>query len=430
MPEGIAHRLSLRRVPRVLHASSASLPAAVVVLFGLAIALRLCFVFFLPFGVRVEYRLQGLNDEPSHYNYVKYLAQYRSFPVQKGSIKDGEPFQRNDFEYYQPPLYYLVGAALDAVFGGRWALPLCRMISFVCGILTIVMVGKLLEAAGVERQVRQAAMLFIALLPTHAYFCSVASNDAMSWLIAVLITRELFRIGGPARQPFTPKRAALLALYLSLGMLTKSSLAVFYPLSLGVIVYGCYKRKKCGILIGGALAVALSLAAVGPWYMRNLHLYGSLLALSTGFGKPAENLRTLLSIAGFVRMTVHYFWFPMLHAPGGTAALRCLNYLGTLIIGAHGIAAAWFITRRENRTFLAVLLLCLLALAAAAYVRLNLDFSNPEGRYLFPALAAIAFFFTAPARAFFGKMGWGKLVIGEICAVALYPYLFLLFVKI
>src|SRR5437016_9623061 len=42
-------------------------------------------------------------DEHSHFNYVKYVSEHGSFPVQ--TTKMGDP--ANEWEYFQPPLYYV-----------------------------------------------------------------------------------------------------------------------------------------------------------------------------------------------------------------------------------------------------------------------------------------------------------------------------------
>jgi len=98
-------------------------------LFGVALILRLVLVWVLPFGQTVKYGLEGLNDEPSHYNYVKYLAENRQFPVQTESSKSPAAFEHNVYEYYQAPFYYVINAFLVPITGLRNALYAGRMIS-------------------------------------------------------------------------------------------------------------------------------------------------------------------------------------------------------------------------------------------------------------------------------------------------------------
>ena len=63
-----------------------------------AILLRIVFVFAVPLGPVVERRLEGLNDEPAHLNYVRYLVEHRSLPIQTGHVRQPGAFGRGDFE--------------------------------------------------------------------------------------------------------------------------------------------------------------------------------------------------------------------------------------------------------------------------------------------------------------------------------------------
>ena len=49
----------------------------------IALCIRLAYVFLLPPTQTVSFRLEGLNDEASHLNYVHYLAQHKQFPIQQ-----------------------------------------------------------------------------------------------------------------------------------------------------------------------------------------------------------------------------------------------------------------------------------------------------------------------------------------------------------
>ena len=49
--------------------------------------LRLILLVAVPFGETVHLRLQGLNDEPAHYNYVRHLVDKKSFAVQTSSAR-------------------------------------------------------------------------------------------------------------------------------------------------------------------------------------------------------------------------------------------------------------------------------------------------------------------------------------------------------
>ena len=104
---------------------------------GAAIVLRASFALMLPLGQTVAGRLEGLNDEPAHFNYVRHLVEHRTFPVQTRHVAEPGAFERADFEYYQPPLYYLLCAPLVAVAGDPAGLTLSRTLSMCCALVSL-----------------------------------------------------------------------------------------------------------------------------------------------------------------------------------------------------------------------------------------------------------------------------------------------------
>src|SRR5262249_20330613 len=154
---------------------------------------------------------------------------------------------------------------------------------------------------------RRAGLAFAALLPVHVYFTSVASNDALCWLLAMLIARELIvRVQGAAQGPADLRLGVLLGL----GMLTKSALAVFYPVAAFAWVVAA-RREGGRAMIGALVALVVSALIAGPWYLRNLHVYGSLFALDVGFGPHEPGRWSLIAQAHAAAGTLRSFWFPM-----------------------------------------------------------------------------------------------------------------------
>src|SRR5262245_56255234 len=113
-----------------------------------AVAIRLFFVFAVPFGHAVRNHLEGLNDEPAHMNYVRALANQRTFPVQPHHAFEPGAFDRYDFEYYQPPLIYLLNVPVYLLAGDRHALIPLRLVSFVLGLLSLVVLARVLDRLG------------------------------------------------------------------------------------------------------------------------------------------------------------------------------------------------------------------------------------------------------------------------------------------
>jgi len=410
-------------------------PRATIIPFVLAIAValavRLTLVFALPFGQTVTWPLEGLNDEPAHFAYVSYLVENRAFPVQTRHVAEPGAFERADFEYYQPPLYYLLCAPLVAAAGGGGAgILLCRLFSFLCGLFSLAVLASVLARLGLGPSARRAGVAFAALLPVHAYFTSVVSNDGLCWLIALILTRELMvrARGKPARAAKGPAGLGpdiRLGALLGLGMLTKTALAVFFPVAL--LGYALLERRGPGrhVVAGALVAMGVSLALAGPWYARNVMLYGSPFALEVGFGPPEPGRWSLLAQAHAAASTLRTFWFPMQHL-SPTPAVVALRGIGALLAILHATLALRFLSRRlpfDGPGFIGV---ALVAGVLAGYVALILSWGESEGRFLLPALGPLVFLFVAPVFAFLrrrkmdARLGWVYLLL-----VALHPYLFL-----
>jgi len=407
------------RVATVLHAG----------VLAAAIVLRVCFTLTLPFGQTVAGRLEGLNDEPAHFNYVRYLVQHRALPVQTRHVAEPGAFERADFEYYQPPLYYLLCAPLVAFVGDHAGLTLCRALSLVCALLSLVVLSRILALLGLGATARQAGVAFAALLPVHVYFTSVVSNDGLSWLIALLITHELLRRVGQSAAATTQAGGigpdVRLGVLLGLGMLTKSALAVFYPVAL--LAYAVLRLDRRRALAGATIALVISLAIAGSWYARNVMVYGSPFALQVGFGPPEPGRWSLLAQAHAAAITIQTFWSPMQHVPATPSAL-VLRMLGIALVALHATAALGFMAKRLPLDRPTLVAGALLAVVVAGHVALNLTWGESEGRFLLPALGPIVFLVVAPVFAWAAARRNGERIAYAYCVLlAAHPYVFLMF---
>jgi hypothetical protein len=394
---------------------------------GLVLALRLAASFSIPFGRNVEHHLEGLNDEPSHFNYIKYCALHRAFPVLEHNVMEPDAFVRNEFEYHQAPLYYLLCAPFYRLFGENGAFAAGRLLSVFFGIAGLCVIALILRDCGLPARVQQAAVLFVGLLPSHLYFTVLVSNDALSWLFALLLTRALLRYGMLADSAAVAAgTSVMMALYLAAGAMTKSSLLILFPAAAGVFLYKYFISKNRTHLVQGALVLGTSGAAILPWYVRNLVLYHSLLGTPSS---PGDAFFTLQGLYGFLTATDKYFWFPMQHLHGGTAAYFVLCAVGAAVITVHALAAVWYFVKDGRRSFPAAALLFIFLLNAVAYAWYFFftKWGNPEARFLFPAIASIAFFFIIPAYDLFTRLNLERFFLPYILVVSLFPYPFLFF---
>jgi 4-amino-4-deoxy-L-arabinose transferase-like glycosyltransferase len=395
-----------------------------------ALSIRLAFVFLLPPTQTVSHRLEGLNDEASHLNYVHYLAQNKRFPVQHHHAREKDSFVRNEFEYYQAPVYYLCGAGIELVVGKNHTLLACRLLSFLFGALSLLVIKRIFSVLSFPAAVGNGAVLFTAFFPTHAYFCSVASNDSLSWLLALLVTLEL---AGLCRQdiPFDPGRLRRSALYtgllLGIGMLTKTSLLLFGPVVSGLFLYRFFASRNRQWLLALAAVLCITAVLAGPWYLRNLRVYGSLFAFNVGNGPPQFFLFSAHQFVRFLKLALYCFWFPMQHVPPSHAVGAMLWFEAFIMLVNCSLFAVYAVLKKKIALW-EILLAGLLLLNIAAYVNYNLHWDNADGRFLFPSLAAVLVFFCAPLYHFSERLRLQRLVVPLLVCESIFPYLLLLLV--
>lgn len=411
-------------------ATSPGPAAAFLTLLTLAVLLRGFLLVATPFGQTVASRIEGLNDEPAHVNYVRYLVEHRALPIQTHHYREPGAFERGDFEYYQPPLYYLVCAPLYAAAGERYGLYACRLVSFVCGLLSLVVVGRIFGLLDCSLSCRRLGIVFVALLPTHAYFSSLASNDSLSWLIALLIAREMLVLLDRWRDATEPPSLGFgvrLGLLLAAGTLTKNSIAIFPPVIALVYWYLAEGPRRPRVFFASLVPLGLMVLVAGPWYWRNHMVYGSFSALEVGFGPVEPGLVSPTGFAHVIRSTVRYFWFPMQHV-SGSAAANGIRVFGALLLALHAAAAVVYLRRPGGPDVKGLTMALLLFFALLAQITLGMSWTDIEGRFLLPALAPIAFLMVAPVFALAARWRDGeRLAWIYVVLVAAHPWAMLAF---
>ncbi|HEX2955826.1 MAG TPA: hypothetical protein VHO70_03305 [Chitinispirillaceae bacterium] len=347
--------------------------------------IRLLFLVVTPLGKEVSFRIEGLNDEPAHLNYVKYLAEHHQFPVQTESTRSPDAFKHNVFEYYQPPLYYLLCAPVYPVLGEKGTLYWGRALSFIFGVLTLLVVFDILKLLKFSGKDFVLPVAFASLQLSHVYFCSMLSNDSLSWLTGILIVNLLLR----KITSDTPKLSIdiWIGVLLATGLLVKSSLAMLLPVY-AVVLIADFIRQGKKIPVRQCIVLLAAVAVAAPWYARNYLLYSSVFAFEVGFGPTDVSYLHLQNVHTALNATIKYFFFPMQHIPV-TMAYKLINYAGVALIVAH-VSLVFrhlvmlFRTERAYR-----LLVLIVALAVVSYVSLLTKWFNAEGRYLFTAFGPI-----------------------------------------
>ncbi len=139
-------------------------------------------------------------DEPAHFNYIHELAATGQFPVLRMGDYDQAYLERLTgagfppelsiaplrYEAHQPPLYYLLGAAVFRLTGGG-LLPL-RLLSVALGALFIVLIYAIVRLIFPGRsELALGAAAFTAFLPMHVAQAASVNNDALAEVLLAAI---------------------------------------------------------------------------------------------------------------------------------------------------------------------------------------------------------------------------------------------------
>lgn len=362
-------------------------------------------------------------DEPAHFNYVRDLGQGR-LPVQQETDWDqayqalivtrGFPEELSidsiRYEGHQPPLYYawLVPGWLLTRDG-----PLERQAETVRVLSALLALPMLALAWQVARRVLReewlalAAVGFVALLPQQLAILGSANNDTLAQLVAVsLLLWSVWLVQRPPGPGVLPARwlvtgAVLVAVTLLAKTTAYPSLALV-PLALLLV------RDRVGwrgALLSGAIILGAGALLATPWFGRNLVEYGWPDVLgqirhdAIVVGQPGGRLDTVqgwsdTAYIGFRSFFVQLGWMAV---PAQDRVYQVLLVLTGLSLA--GLVLLLLRTRPVPRV--TWLLLASFGLVLLAVLYYNLRFFQPQGRYLFVALPAIAIGLMAGAAGLF-----------------------------
>ena len=348
-------------------------------------------------------------DEPAHWQYARYLHDRWALPH----------YEKGFEEANSPPLAYLLFAPLavdagspDMVVGWSpqgafrltapprtflntgeafqrfWPLRLARLLAALISLGTVIFTWRAGIAAR-DASTGMVAALIAGLLPTFAFRAGHVSNDALLACAAAAATWGIVRL---VREPFAWRVALGAATAVGVAYLSKiSGIALVPPLALALVA----AQPADGWRTRGLRLAALGLAGaiVLPWTLRNLWLYGDPFA-SEAMRQAVAHLivdRPLLSrffLAEFPRALaksfVGIFGWATIMLPLWFYRAFWMVYA----IGGLGVLAG--LRRRTIDWRLATTLGLICACALAVVVRINLQFTQIQGRYLFPALPAFA----------------------------------------
>jgi hypothetical protein len=364
-------------------------------------------------------------DEPAHWQFARYLHDHWALPIYQPGFEEG----------YSPPLYYLALAPIavpsrlpstvvvndvagqpvslapprrflnsDRDLAWYWPVVVARLLTAAMALLTVWIVYR--TAAGVtDWRGGLTAAAIVAFLPQFSFRMVTVSNDAPVTMFGAVITWACVRL---LQRGFTWQRGVGAALALACAYLSKASATVLIaPLALALVEApaaatatstaapspSTWTSTSLIARVTRLTVLLVALAIVLPWTLRNVRLYGDPFVehARSVVGSDQLTYRSLFS--------TYFLWhFPVVltasftglfgweNVPLPTWAYAALRAFWVILLG--GLIRGWF-ARTVDRRLVRVLALTVLALIGFV-VYLNLSFTAPQGRFLLPALPALA----------------------------------------
>lgn len=366
-------------------------------------------------------------DEPAHYNYIRHLAQVGQLPV----LKDGDydenylrqltsqgfprdmPVDSLRYENHQPPLYYLLAVPVYRATNG--SLLALRLFSLVIGAGVVIFSGlavQILFSSSVPLVLATAG--FVAFLPQHVAMMAAVNNDSLAELWGAVTLWLLFRSSNSASRG-EHRIFWVLGLVIGMIFLTK---ATVYPVALTVgliLVWRTLLGRGNWAHLFRVFVPALALGML--WWGRNLLVYGwpDFLGLLRHDSVVVGQLRTdewlsqhgvIEAISLFIGTSFNSFWgqFGWMGVPMSASIYHMLIVFCTIVLVGLGMVSRMRPPMSEKQMDALLALFVLGMLTLVQYVVYNLTFVQHQGRYLFPALLAVALSVAA------GLWGWAIMI--------------------
>lgn len=299
-----------------------------------------------------------------------------------------------------PPLFYLIMAPfagpLTDSFGVLVAGLAARAVNVLLGAAAVAMIGYAARLAFPKNQLlAPVATLIAATCCSMLGVAGAVYNDTLATALTAACMALTFQFirSGPSR-----RRWILLAVVCCAALLTRLSLMVVVAVCMAVVVaegiargagrdrWGRWTSLANAVLVGALVALSS-----GWFYLRNLHLTGTI----TG-GHPewaAEHFNTVAVSVGELAMRPET-WQRLLSLFVPVPALGRVGLLLILVPAACGLGAGVLTIARKQVTKADIVVVGLLGVEAVLILAMQLKYSAGGGglhpRYLLPTLLTLA----------------------------------------
>lgn len=369
-------------------------------------------------------------DETDHFAFADYISRNWSLPLQDPDVEThwGQ-------EGSQPPLYYILVAPLIAPFdtsdleehirqnphvilgdpsaidnqnrylhdhpgpelrGTVLAVYVARLFSLLLASGTVYAVwhaARELEQL-VGRKAGSLSLLAAGLVAFNPQFIFISASVNNDNLVTLFASLAIWQTLAMLREGLQTRRSLILALLLALASLSKlSGLLLFVPAGLAALWLARRNLRNRELLRLGLLTGFCWLLIAGPWYARNLSLYGEFTGSQTMLDligrRPAPSLTELLT-EEFTGLRYSYWgifgWFNIF-SPMPFYLVMDLAALAAL---AGLLLRLWYLRKQPDALLALATLALYIILFISALIVWTSQTAATQGRLLFPANAAIA----------------------------------------
>jgi dolichyl-phosphate-mannose-protein mannosyltransferase len=374
-------------------------------------------------------------DEPAHFNYIRVIADAGTLPIlQSGDydqaylqkLKDARfppslPIDSIRYESYQPPLYYLAATPIYLLARGSGLAAQVlsvRLYSIALGVLLLLVAWNIVREIFPESRFRALATVgAIATVPQYIAISASISNDtAANLLLALILWFAIRRVNDQV----TDRRFVILGgILFGAALLTKTTTYITGAVLLIGAEIARIKIHEPSFTLRAARFLpalfAISALVFSPWLIRGALTYGITDPLgiarhdSVVVGQPTTG--DMISQYGLNHILFDYFavTFKSFWAQFGWMGVLVNDRIYVVLMVLSGAAALGFVLWAlrvlrdremftENQHWCIGLLIALLVTAFADYLAYNVKFFQLQGRYLFPAIIPLMFFFAMGLR--------------------------------
>ncbi|MCL4472806.1 MAG: glycosyltransferase family 39 protein [Actinobacteria bacterium] len=307
-----------------------------------------------------------------------------------------------------PPLYYtLMLPAYWAASGGSMETQLYSVMLFT-SIFSVLLVWAAYRLAREIFPGKTYMQIGVPLLLIfHPQLGFISSSVVQDSLLALLFTWLLYHLAVFAKGDCSYRRGIFIGATVGLGMLTKSSFMMAYPIGAAVFAVMLYTQKgrRLHLLKVMAAAAGISLLICGWFYVRNYIELGAAQPYEKTERYHAANLWTLWLRTSFRAELISSFLgnFSWLSIPLPIAELYWFRRILQLALAGFAAATAigwWKPAWQIMKTWVAALMAGTFMVFLVAVSYFEITVGGSQGRYLFPAV------FPFWALLLTGLVGW------------------------